>query len=243
MIANSSIFTRGVPKAHMIMFGIVTLWVAFLAVPVAAVLYFVARISGWWVAGSFLLTWYLYTVAQQGQCDGIRYGAEQDEQLYVALLNNGAFHFGPRPQDAELLRRRLERNKIINDFGAFIERNPCPPTRIVDVSVLPHRKEQILEALLLEIPHEVDPKMKDCLKVGATSLSQYQPGVGEVPLEMLGMDFWKLPVSKDPAVIRMLVEAEARTRPRYEEFKKLVTKDLNDIEAKISAAERKGGSA
>src|SRR5260221_3004853 len=77
-VANNAIFARGVPKVHTIMFGVITLWAAFLVPPVALVLYFFFGINGWWVPGSLLLAWYLMKVSRDGQCDGIRYGAEQN---------------------------------------------------------------------------------------------------------------------------------------------------------------------
>ncbi len=71
------------------------LWAAFLALPIAIALYFLIGISGWWILGSFGLAWYLIKAAKEGQCNALRYGAEADEQFYLALINHGAFLFEP----------------------------------------------------------------------------------------------------------------------------------------------------
>jgi len=87
------------------------------------------------------------------------------------------------------------RKKIIQDYGALMERNPPLPTRIEDVSALPHPKETILDALLIEIGQKHPKHIDEMLQVGAVSLAQYQGGVGDEPLEMLGMDVSKLPTT------------------------------------------------
>lgn len=94
-LANSLIFARGVPRAHSIMFGVIMLWAGFLASPIAIGLYFFNVLQGWWIVGSFVVAWYLFKVARDGQCDGLRYGAEADEAFYNALVGRGAFLFGP----------------------------------------------------------------------------------------------------------------------------------------------------
>jgi hypothetical protein len=94
-LANKLIFSKGIPTAHKIMFGIVTLWAAFLIPPVALLLYFFMGISAWWIVGSVAVAWYLFKVARNGQCDGLRYGAAESEQFYEAVVRNGAFMFEP----------------------------------------------------------------------------------------------------------------------------------------------------
>ena len=135
-----------------------------------------------------------------------------------------------------------EREKVINEYGAFIARCPSLPTRIEDVSVLPHSKETILNALLLEIARGHTPHMNAAMVGLAMCLAQYQPGVGSEPLEMLGMNLAKLPVTDDLETFRAQAErflaAEEKTRPLFDEFNKLVAKDLDQINAKIAAAER-----
>lgn len=98
-LANNLILMRrasgGVSKAYILVFGSVILWVAFLVSPIAIALYFLIGISGWWILGSLGLAWYLIKVARKGQCNALRIGAEADEQFYLALINHGAFLFGP----------------------------------------------------------------------------------------------------------------------------------------------------
>lgn len=90
------------------------------------------------------------------------------------------------------------------------------PTRIEDVSVLPHPKETILNALLEELQRPHPNWMHDSLRVAALSLPYYQPGVGDIPLQMLGMDITKLPKAENVDAMqrqaRQLVKADAKTR-------------------------------
>ena len=71
--------------------------------------------------------------------------------------------------------------KIIQDYGALIERNPPRPTRIEDTSVLPHPKAAILEALMFEIEQGHPRHVDNMLRSGAISLAQYQWDVGDRP--------------------------------------------------------------
>ncbi len=135
----------------------------------------------------------------------------------------------------------LNRNKIITEYGEFIERHAPVPTRIEDVSVLPYPKETILSALLLEIVRG-DVLQIQVLRVCARFLAQFQAGVGCEPLEMIGVDIANLamPPVNDPeawqAYLRIICEAEGKTRSRFDEFYKLVEEDLGQIDAQIEVA-------
>ncbi len=77
--------------------------------------------------------------------------------------------------------------QIIADFGALMERSPPLPTRIEDVSALPHLKEAILTALVRALlSKRYTEEMEEYLKIALLSVPQYQKGVGEKPIEMLG---------------------------------------------------------
>jgi hypothetical protein len=120
--------------------------------------------------------------------------------------------------------------KIINDYGALIERHPPRSTRIEDVSVLPHPKEVILDALLSEIGRGHSKHMDDMLRVGAIYLAQYQSGVGNEPLEPRGTHKGKLPRANGLDELR----AEAKKRERFDQFNKLVESDLRRISLRIA---------
>jgi hypothetical protein len=140
----------------------------------------------------------------------------------------------------------LTREKIIKEYGALMERTPPLPTRIEDVSALPHPKEAILNALLQEIVRGHPQHINDAMRAGAISLAQYQPGVGNGSLEMLGVDVTKLQLPNERNVealraqAKLITETESKTRERFHEFNKLVTEDLKRINAMIAAAEALG---
>jgi len=95
-IASEAIHWAGMPTSMMVLYGIVTLWVAFLLVPIVIGLYFFDVVDGWWILGSVSVAWFLIRVSRDGQCEGIKTGAERNEALYAALVKNGAFLFEPR---------------------------------------------------------------------------------------------------------------------------------------------------
>ena len=122
--------------------------------------------------------------------------------------------------------------KIIQDYGAFIERNPPLPTTIEDTSVLPHPKAAILEALIFEIEQGHPKHADDMLRFGAISLAQYQPGVGREPLD-LGTDARDL--SLKLAGEKHLAEVLTKIQDRFKKFDEMVQDDLRLINGKIAA--------
>jgi hypothetical protein len=137
--------------------------------------------------------------------------------------------------------KQPSRETIIGDYGAFMEHNPSLPTRIEDVSVLPHPKEMILDALLIEIGRGHPKHLDEMMQIGAMSLAQYQPSVGKEPLERLGMDVSKFPRTNDLKALRaqakLIAEAQSKTQDRFNAFNKLVEDDLRRINSKIAAAQ------
>jgi hypothetical protein len=128
-----------------------------------------------------------------------------------------------------------DRETIIQDYGALMERKPPLPTRIEDVSALPHPKATILDALLSELGQGHSAHMAEMLRIGAISLAQYQPGVGREPLEMLGADASKVPATLAEA--KRLAPALSKMQYRFKELDKLVQDDLQRIKSRIATAE------
>jgi hypothetical protein len=137
------------------------------------------------------------------------------------------------PREAAPASAKASVRKIINDYGALMERCPPRSTRIEDVSMLPHPKEAILDALLSQIGRGQSKHMDDMLRVGAIYLAQYQSGVGDEPLENPGMIRGKLPRAGGLDEIR----AEAERRERFDQFNKLVESDLRRISLRIAATQ------
>jgi len=136
----------------------------------------------------------------------------------------------------------LRREKIIHEYGAFMDRTPPLPTRIKDVSMLPYPKEEILNALLYEIVNRKSPKIIDMMRIGAINLALFQPGLGNDRIELIGSDVTKLSLSNkhDAEVPRMhtklIPAAENQVQERFCEFKELVMEDLDRINSMIAAA-------
>ena len=106
----------------------------------------------------------------------------------------------------------LRREKIIREYIVFINRTTPLPFRIKDVSMLPNPKEEILNALLYEIVSRISPKIIDMMRIGAINLAQFQPGLGNDPLELIGADVTKLqlPMKNVAEVPRTQMETHPR---------------------------------
>lgn len=94
-VAAEAIHMEGIPKAYLIIYGVITLWFGFLIFPATLILWFFMGFSAWWILGSFFAAWFLVKVSRAGHCEAMKYAAERDEKFYEILVNNGAFLFGP----------------------------------------------------------------------------------------------------------------------------------------------------
>ena len=125
----------------------------------------------------------------------------------------------------------------------LMQNNVSLTTTIKDLSVLPYPKEIILDAILLELARGPSEHMTNSLSVGAISLAQYQPGVGEKPLKMLDVD--EFPSANDEAAMTALIQRLARpeaeaNKARFDSFNRVVEEDLKKINAKVAAARELG---
>jgi hypothetical protein len=107
--------------------------------------------------------------------------------------------------------------EIIADFGQLMEHNPPLPTRIEDVSTLPHPKQAILTALVRALLSNRYPvQIEEYLKIALRSLPQYQIGIGQKPIEMLedidNFDRFKKAVTDDTWKIEAMIAEIYRTR-------------------------------
>jgi hypothetical protein len=149
----------------------------------------------------------------------------------LKALRKFGFRVGADKEDASPIAAQPSVGKVINDYGALMQRRPPRSTRIEDVSMLPHPKEIILDALLSQIGKGQSKHMDDMLRVGAMYLAQYQSGVGNEPLENLSVIKGRLPRANGLIEIR----AEAQRRSAFDRFNKLVEADLRRISLRIAA--------
>ena len=96
-IAAEAVRLPPVPAIYRILYGVITLWIGFLALPVTAIAWFFSDFSAWWIAGALAGGMFLISVSRNGHCEGTKAGAEQNEEFYQWLVENGAFLFGPVP--------------------------------------------------------------------------------------------------------------------------------------------------
>ena len=146
-----------------------------------------------------------------------------------------------------LRSKKLSTEKIIADFGAFLEHSRAMPIRIVDSTLLPHPKHVILDAFTLAVACTRDKQMQHTLRAGALYLAYFQPKIGKKPLEMLGYAIEDLPMfsSKDSdaidaslKLISQLGGPGSPTRKWWIKFDQLVEKDMQGIRSRMEAAMR-----
>jgi len=94
-IAAQAVYSQGVPKAYLIIYGIITIWMGFLVFPATAVAWFFFDFSAWWIAAALIAGWFLIKVSRDGHCRAIEEGAKRNKDLYEVLVSAGAFWFEP----------------------------------------------------------------------------------------------------------------------------------------------------
>ncbi len=94
-IALKYIYTTLVPKSYRILFGIITMSLWVLAIPICVAGWIFLELSAWWILGGFIVAWYLKDVSKNGHCQAIEETAFKSEEFYKLLVNEGAFLFPP----------------------------------------------------------------------------------------------------------------------------------------------------
>lgn len=133
-----------------------------------------------------------------------------------------------------------EREQIISEYGSYIENHP-PVGEIRDVSELPYSKEQILDAITLEIVRENNDQRVEAMKACAIMLADFQENVGPKPLTMLGISTSEMlaGVPSNASDLKGLAAkiTENPEKEKYEALRKVADEELINIQCKLMAAE------
>lgn len=132
------------------------------------------------------------------------------------------------------------REQIISEYGSYIEDHP-PVGEIRDVSELPYPKEEIIDAITLEIVRENNDERIKAMKACAIMLADFQENVGPKPLTMLGISTSEMlaGVTINDSDLKNLVAkiAENPDKEKYESLRKVANEELVSIQSKLMAAE------
>ncbi|EPR40869.1 hypothetical protein dsx2_3309 [Desulfovibrio sp. X2] len=93
-IVYMAIDLPGMPKTACIPCTLVLL-LGYIALPASVAWYFISDISALWMVGGLAASYSLIRLSRELRCIGIREAAFRNEELYVFLLERGAFLFGP----------------------------------------------------------------------------------------------------------------------------------------------------
>jgi hypothetical protein len=143
--------------------------------------------------------------------------------------------------------KRIIREHIISEYGSYIENHPPNGAEIRDVSELPYPKEEILDAITLEIVRESDDHRVEIMKACALMLADFQENVGPKPLTMVGISAADTismveVVQKDKSLLdstfyRIKESATDQNKEKYDSFKKIADEEFGYIKRKLIAAE------
>jgi hypothetical protein len=151
----------------------------------------------------------------------------------IALENNSTSD--RTKSNSEKAQQRIS---IISDYGRFLEQSGSAG-EIRDTAELPHAKDEILDAIYLELVREDDEQCREQLKVGALFLADFQDGVRAEPMTAYGIpnkDF-RMPKNDDELMAMAERMANNPDREKYDALKARADADLADIQAKLGAAE------
>ncbi|NNJ83528.1 MAG: hypothetical protein HKP13_01125 [Gammaproteobacteria bacterium] len=132
------------------------------------------------------------------------------------------------------------REQIVSEYGNYIEHHPSVG-EIHDVSELPYPKEEILDAISLEIVREKNEQRVEAMKACAIWLADFQENIGPKPLTMLGISTSEMiaEVTSNDGDLKNLAAKIAGNpdREKYESLRKVADEELVNIQSKLMAAE------
>ena len=136
----------------------------------------------------------------------------------------------------------LTDNLIVVAYGRFLERERISFETIKDANLLPFEKEQILDAVLVEIVRADDLEIISALEFSAIMLAQFQEGVGSEPLYATGVDMAAAKIeTKDQMVELARRVANDSNRQRYADSAAKIEEEIHLIRAKLSVARELSG--
>lgn len=143
-------------------------------------------------------------------------------------------------------RKAKIREQIVSEYGSYIENHP-PVGEIRDVSELPYPKDEILDAITLEIIRESSDQTVEAMKACAIMLADFQEKVGPMPLSILGLSDANLlsmisVVKKDENALGSMIDHLKETmnntdKEKYDLFRKIADEEREYIKKKLMAAE------
>jgi hypothetical protein len=131
-------------------------------------------------------------------------------------------------------RQDTQDNQIISNFAFLMEKGSLKADAFYDVAVLPHPKEEILQAIERQILREPVEARVEWLKVGVLFLPNFQEGVGPGPLPMTGFDLDL--AGRTPQSIREELTKSAADIERADRFLSLMKADSDRMLVRIAAA-------
>lgn len=102
--------------------------------------------------------------------------------------------------------------KIVQDYSAVLGSAAPAPGCVADARKLPHQKERIKQALVFALRMTKEPQMREQLKVGYISLSDWQEGVGDATV---GIDLTNMGPNADPVQLAKRITTQGAAAEKW----------------------------
>ncbi len=133
---------------------------------------------------------------------------------------------------------------VVSDLGGLMAKCTIRPDAFYDVSVLPHPKEAIIAAIERQILWAPNQELVELLITASIFLWNFQRGVGDTPLPLLGEDLGPAHRGElTPEIVDELVHTAHRivnspNAKRAEQFRAIEDRETKLINERIAAAVR-----
>lgn len=202
---------------------------------------------GWIVASIATLYFFVMAIGFEGEWSPFfwAFGAGAIAKWLAGGFEENKLRIARESQSSSIMtnenqKKADRRAEVISDFGQFLELNPTG-IEITDISKLPHNKEEILDAICMQMIVTDDESLFSALEVAAITLADFQEGVGSEPLNSLGVSAEQLLQSSESNEDALALARKITDNPneaKYETFRAIADEDLTNIQAKIMAAKQ-----
>ncbi len=125
-------------------------------------------------------------------------------------------------EDSDNVLGKIE--KVVQSYGAVMEKTAGMPGTVYDVSLLPYPKETIKESILMMQKLVDDEEIKKALDTAYYSLADFQEGVGD---NIVGFDTFALSKAKEPDEV--ITEFENNSGGWKKKLLELQAKELKSL--------------
>lgn len=199
----------------------------------------------WYIAAVVLVVGlWVSTTSQKAAAKGVLATALVDESFYQMVVEKrvliiegddstvASSKAADDPSQDDARKASQKSYDIAADFGDMFEKNDG--LSIYDVSQLPHRKEDIRDALFDIYRNDPDHDRQELIKAAVFELTNYQEGVGKDPVRGVP-DLSQIGDDEDPTKLaeEILEKSEESSPDRYAALRKVADQEYADYKKQL----------